>query len=371
VSPGEKDRSTRLGPSLPTSVSAPSLEGEPELGLFPNPVEVAEDRESVPAMARWYDTPAARTGSLNKARSQRLGCPVPAIDAPRGPLVSPQWVDPLRGAADLKLLDATWTWEASDQRPDENFLRARIPGSVYFDHASMRDPESPFTDTRPSADTFCRRMGALGIRPSDTVVIYSQKGTDGGASRAWWLLRSFGHERVFVLDGGLPRWKAEGRELSTEAGAAPEPCDYGGPQGSPREDLVVSLEQVKSPQLDEGRQLLDARPPKFFRGDATFASGNPRVPEVEPGHMPGSINFPAALGVDPETRMLKSASELRALLSAHGIDLERPVTTSCSLGIAACTAALMLEVAGATDYAVFDGSWQVWGSDPDCPKAVG
>jgi thiosulfate/3-mercaptopyruvate sulfurtransferase len=288
-----------------------------------------------------------------------------ALNLPKGPLVDSAWLSDHLGDPGIRIVDATWTWAASSARPDQGFASERIPGAVYFDHAKVADPNSALTDTRPDLEHFRQHVGALGIDEEATVVVYSQKGTAGGASRAWWLFRSFGHERVFVLDGGLVQWKESGGAVESGAALPPAQCRY---VSAARPELVTTMESLRRAQEEGGVQILDARPARFFAGEGVFDSGNPAAASLEFGRIPGSLNFPSASVVDGETRQMKSADELAAMLEELGVDLERPVVTTCSLGIGACTAALALATVGAPIPSVFDGAWQEWGGDATTPK---
>ena len=284
---------------------------------------------------------------------------------PVGPLVDCSWLAEHIDDEELIVVDASWTWAASTARPHESFLEERLPGAIYFDHAKVAAPESKLTDTRASADHFCKRVGALGINPEHTIVVYSQKGTAGGASRAWWLFQSFGHKRVYVLDGGLLHWKALGLSLQSGAPAAPVGCRY---VASPDANLVIDLPSLRDRHERGEVQILDARPPGFFAGKGVFASGNEAAKPVEAGRIPESLNLPSSSVVHADTKMMKSPEELLAMLSDLGVDLQRPVVTTCSLGIGACTAALALASVGAPMARVFDGAWEEWGSHESTPK---
>ncbi len=285
--------------------------------------------------------------------------------AQHGPLVDPAWLAAHQGNPRLRIIDATWQPLASPKDPRAGFETAHIPGAQFFDHRAIAAPESHFTDTRPTDEHFGNAIGNLGIGNDDFVVVYSQKGTAGGASRAWLLLRSFGHDRVAVLDGGIPRWQREGHATSQE----PLTCSPVTFIARTLNEMVTRLDDLRSAVEAGGVQIVDARPSELFAGEGVFRGGqNPRAPKPTPGRIPGSHNLPSAAVIDPETKTLRAADELRALLASCGLDISRPVVTSCSLGVGASTLALVLAAAGCTDVAIFDGAWEEWGSHPHTPK---
>ena len=280
------------------------------------------------------------------------------------PLVSVDWLL-ANDEPDVRILDATWQSRASGKDPRADFCSTHLPQARFFDHAALASlADGPFCDTRPDREHFARHMSALGIRNGDHVIVYSQKGTAGGASRAWWLLRSFGHDNVSVLDGGLPAWQAA--EGATESGEATiTPADYRVPTQS---RLVISVDELSHAIARREVQVVDARPAAYFEGRGLYDSGNASAPPITPGRMPRSVNLPSSSVVDSATRQMLAADEIRALLAERGVRLDEPLVTTCSLGIGACTAALALAVAGAPAARVFDGAWEVWGSHPDTVK---
>jgi thiosulfate/3-mercaptopyruvate sulfurtransferase len=213
----------------------------------------------------------------------------------------------------------------------------------------------------PSPDLFARKLGALGIGDDDRVVVYDSAGLSS-AGRAWWMLRLFGHQDVAVLDGGLPRWRAEGRPLDT---AVPSP-----PQRRFTARFDPSLVRDKRALIENlatrREQVVDARAAGRFDGT---------TPEVRPGlrsgHIPGSRNVPYEFVTDPQTRQLKSADELTHLFHDAGVTLDRPIITSCGSGVTACALAFALHLIGYPGAAVYDGSWSEWGLPGDTPIETG
>lgn len=276
------------------------------------------------------------------------------------PLVSTAWLAGTLGAPDLRLFDATYLLPDEPGDARESFRTGHLPGARFFDVDAVADPGSDLPHMAPTAALFAELAGALGIGDGDRVIFYDQKGLFS-AARGWWLLRLFGHDRVAVLDGGLPRWRAEGRALeSGEPG--PAALARFTPDFRPR--LLRDLEQVRRDL--EGRALvLDARAAGRFAGTAP----EPR-PGVPSGHMPGSANLPFAELLAPDGTMLPP-DRLRARLAAAGVDGTRPVVASCGTGLTACVLALGLARAGLPDAAVFDGAWTEWATRADTPRAGG
>lgn len=239
----------------------------------------------------------------------------------------------------VKLLDASYGLPWSPDGP-------RIGNAQFFDIDAVADATAPLPHTLPSADVFAQKAGALGITEKDTVVIYDRSGMAMAAARAWWMFRAFGHRDVFVLDGGLPKWMAEGRPV-VHVTTPPVPAVY---QARFRPELLRTKEQV-SRNLDTRAELMiDARAAERF--------------ETLQGHIPGSRNIPYASLIAPDGRLL----DREALKAAFSADLARPMAATCGSGVTACVLALALYELGREDIPVYDGSWTEWAQDPDTPK---
>lgn len=252
----------------------------------------------------------------------------------------------------LRFLDATWSLDGTDSRPA--FFAERLPGAAFFDVDAVADRSSGLPHMLPAPEVFAETVGALGIGSEHDVVVYDQHGVRS-SPRVWWTFRVFGHDRVRVLDGGLPDWRAAG--LPTESGApCPAPARF---QPRFRPELVRSLDEVRA-ALADGAQIVDARPAARFRGEAP----EPRA-GLRSGHMPGAKNLPFPDVLDGAR--LKDAAELRAAFQAAGVDPTRPVTTTCGSGMTAAILALALFRLGREDVAVYDGSWAEWGGRDDTP----
>ena len=276
-------------------------------------------------------------------------------------LVSTAWLAGCLGAPEIRVVDGSWHMPQLARDPRAEFEAAHVPGAVFFDIDDVADRNDPLPHMMPDAATFAEKAGALGIASDSHVVCYDATGL-GSAARVWWMFRAFGHERVSALDGGLPKWRAENRPV--EAGAArPEPADY---PVRGHASLVRGREDVAAALESGGAQVLDAR----SRGRFAGTEPEPRA-GLRGGHMPGARNLPFLELYRREDRTMQDADALAALFRGAGIDLARPVITTCGSGVTACNLALGLYLAGNREAAVYDGSWTDWGGRDDTPVETG
>ena len=242
-----------------------------------------------------------------------------------------------------------------------DYQRGHIPGAVFFDIDDICAPGTLLPHMIPSADLFAQKISALGIGDGDRVVVYDGNGLSS-AGRAWWMLRLFGHHDVTLLDGGLPKWKAEGRPLDT---AIPNPAPR---HFTARFDpaLLRDKAALLGNLATRREQVIDARAAGRFEGSAAEVR-----PGLRSGHIPGSRSLPYEQVTDPNTHQLRGAEELTRLFEDAGVALDRPVVTSCGSGVTACALAFALHLIGHSGAAVYDGSWSEWGLPGDTPVETG
>lgn len=276
-------------------------------------------------------------------------------------LVSTEWLAGELGKPDLVVFDCSTFLPNEPGNKHDAFRAARIPGARMFDIDAIADAETDLPHMVPTPARFARMVGALGVSNNHRVVFYDQHGLRS-APRGWWMMRLFGHDRVAVLDGGLPAWIKEGRP--TENGEAPAPASVPSATFVPdfRAAMLAGIGDVKRIVADGSALILDARAKGRFDG----AAPEPRA-GMPSGHMPGAANVPVSEMAGPDGRM-KDPATLRAIFAAAGAAGGKPVVTSCGSGVTACVLAFGMARAGLPEPAVYDGSWTEWASRPETLK---
>ena len=275
-------------------------------------------------------------------------------------LVSTEWLAAHLQDPDLRVLDGTWFMPAEGRDARADYAAAHIPGARFFDIDDVSDSRSELPHMAPPVEKFMSRLRGLGVGDGHQVVVYDAHGVFS-AARVWWLFRLMGHEDVAVLDGGLPKWLAEGRPTEDM-----EPIIRDRHMTGRRQNhLVKDVTQVAAASKLRDHEILDARAPGRFRGEEP----EPRA-GLRGGHVPGSknVHYRSLLNEDGT---MKAPDALRAVLQKAGVDLSRPVITTCGSGVTAAIINLALERIGKTDHALYDGSWAEWGAFPTVPVATG
>ncbi|PZF76816.1 3-mercaptopyruvate sulfurtransferase [Aestuariivirga litoralis] len=276
-------------------------------------------------------------------------------------IVSTEWLADHLGSPDIAIIDASWHLPTAQRDAKKEFLEAHIPGAQFFDIDELSETASSLPHMLPSPEKFSSRMRRMGIGDGKRVIAYDSVGLFS-AARAWWMFKVFGHDDVTVLDGGLKKWLAEGRATADGPALKAQERHF---TARFKGSMVKDMKEVAAALKSGAGQIADARSGTRFRGEEV----EPR-PGVRAGHMPGARNVHYASLLNPDGT-LKSPDAIAAAFTSAGVDLARPVITSCGSGVTAAILTLGLTLAGARDHALYDGSWTEWGGNPDSPVATG
>lgn len=275
-------------------------------------------------------------------------------------LVSTDWLAQHLKDPDLRIIDASWHMPATGRDAKSVYARAHIPGARFFDIDEIADHRSDLPHMAPPVEKFISRMRAMGIGDGHQVVVYDSTGLFS-AARVWWTFRLMGKMDVAVLDGGLPKWQAEGREVEDMPPIARDRHITVQRQSGMVKDVTQVAQASKLAQTE----IIDARAAPRFKGEVA----EPRA-GLRSGHIPNSKNLPFANLLNDNATM-KSPPALKAAFEAAGVDLSKPVITTCGSGVTAAILSLGLERIGHRDHALYDGSWSEWGMFDDLPIAKG
>ena len=275
-------------------------------------------------------------------------------------LVSTEWLAAHLKDPDLRVLDGSWYLPGQNRDARAEYEAGHIPGARFFDIDDISDHRSDLPHMAPPIEKFMSRLRAMGVGDGHQVVVYDGAGLFS-AARVWWLFKLMGQDNIAVLDGGLPKWQAEGRPIED----LPPVIRDRHMTVRRQAHRIKDVTQVSAASKLGDYQILDARAAARFRGEAP----EPRE-GLRPGHIPGSKNVPFADLLTPKG-MMKDADALREVFAKAGADLTKPVITSCGSGVTAAVINLALERIGKTDHALYDGSWAEWGAFPTVPVATG
>ena len=277
-------------------------------------------------------------------------------------LVSTEWLADHLQAPDVRVVDATWYLPNDERLGIDTFNEGHIPGAVFFDIDEIADTGSDLPHMLPSPEKFSSRVRKLGLGDGLRIVVYDANGGFMAACRVWWMFRAFGHDNVAVLNGGLPKWLAEERPLRNLPIQVQErdfTARYNNFLVRNVDQLIANLDTYKE-------QVIDVRSPGRFNG----TEAEPRV-GLRSGHIPGSINVPVPLIMDPKDYFVfRSSAEIQNNLDAAGLDPKRPLVASCGSGVTACVVGLGLYLIGQKEVAIYDGSWTEWGGREDTPVTI-
>jgi thiosulfate/3-mercaptopyruvate sulfurtransferase len=278
-----------------------------------------------------------------------------------GVLVSTAWLAEHLDDADLRVLDCTWHHASTNLDGRTQYRGRHLPGAVHFDIDQIADTASPLPHMLPSPEDFAKKAGLLGVGQGDRVVVYDRSCGGSAAARVWWMFRAFGYDQVAVLDGGFGKWAKE-KLPADMAPVRPEPRRFA---AGWRPELVRSKSEMLANLTSGAAQVVDARGPAKFTGAQEDV-----FPVRKLGHIPEAINLPWGDLIEPETGAFVPRDALAARFASAGVDLERPIVTTCASGVTSPVVALGLHLLGHEAAAVYDGSWAEWGLAEDTPAAA-
>ncbi len=276
------------------------------------------------------------------------------------PLVTTEWLAGELGANDLRVIDATLFLAADGRDARAEFEAAHIPGAVFFDLDELVDTASPLPNMLPPAEKFASRCQALGLGDGSRIVVYDNSPLHS-AARAWWMLNVFGAHQVAILDGGFAKWRAEERAIESGKPVIRHRHFTVWADTQPVRTMAQMVDNLRS----KAEQVVDARSAGRFAGTEPEPHSGLRS-----GHIPGSKSLPQTELFNPDGTWKKGA-ELKAAFSAAGVDLDKPIVTTCGSGITAAVVAFGATLLGAKDVALYDGSWSEWGASPTAPVVTG
>jgi thiosulfate/3-mercaptopyruvate sulfurtransferase len=271
-------------------------------------------------------------------------------------LISTEWLAENLEASNQRIVDCSWYLPELKRDARTEYRAKHVAGAVFFDIQDISDHDSPYAHMLPSGEEFAEKVGQLGIDNQTRVVVYD---TNYVSARVWWMFRVFGHDNVVVLDGGLTKWLAEGRPVeSGDVSVAPRTF-----VARKRPELVADWREVLDNLSSRRAQLVDARMAKRYSGELPTG-----YPGIAGGHVPGSINLPWDTIEDPHTKQFLSEEALRGRFASAGVDIDKPIISTCGSGVTACILALSLHRLGKANWKVYDGSWHEWAQRPEAPK---
>ena len=275
-------------------------------------------------------------------------------------IVSTAWLNANLKDPDLRILDASWYLPTESRDPKAEFDASHIPGARFFDIEDISDHRSNLPHMVPPVEKFLSRIRELGVGDGHQIVVYDGAGLFS-AARVWWLFKLMGYDNIAVLDGGLPKWTAEGRPVTNEPPVIRDRHMF----ARPRYEMVKDVTEVSRASKLMDYTIIDARAADRFKGEAA----EPR-PGMRAGHIPNARNVPFSTLLNADKTM-KDPEALKEIFEAAGVDLTKPAITSCGSGVTAAVLCLAMERFGKTDHSLYDGSWTEWGAFPTVPIATG